>query len=206
MIVCCEPPVEAPVEGVFSYRSTELLSGEASSPSIVTDLYTDYNTRSVYAIFTSKASTPLVEYRRLAYCSPMSSTAVILVLVISFMIGRCDAISLQAVAGSMLVALGAFFLAMRYCGEVRPRKTPILLSVLMGVMIYATYGLVLTSLAYVNDVSYAVAFRQISLPIGVLLGLFILREGGGWLRFSAVLVMVAGLISVATRVEIIVSA
>jgi drug/metabolite transporter (DMT)-like permease len=53
-------------------------------------------------------------------------------------------------------------------------------------------------MAFVNDVSYVVAFRQVSLPIGVILGLLILRERGGWLRFSAVILMVAGLIFIAT--------
>jgi hypothetical protein len=68
----------------------------------------------------------------------------------------------------------------------------------MGLMIYVTYGLVLMSMAYVANVSYVVAFRQVSLPIGVLLGLLILREPGGYLRFSAVVFMVAGLILIAT--------
>jgi drug/metabolite transporter (DMT)-like permease len=204
---------------------------------------------------------------------------VLLVLIISYILGRGDEISLQAAAGSVIVVIAAFFLPMRYLGELRlrnyfnwtslfalcaaigtmgysvlddaalqllrspavlgsrlpvlqisylylafeavttilwmvlffavdvkllsagspdrSRSTPILPAVLMGLMIYATYGLVLTSMAYVEDVSYVVAFRQVSLPIGVLLGLLILHEQGGWLRFSAVLFMVAGLILVA---------
>jgi drug/metabolite transporter (DMT)-like permease len=205
---------------------------------------------------------------------------VILVLIISFILGRGDQISLQAATGSVIVVIAAFFLPMRYFGELRLRNyfnltslfallaaigtmgysllddaalqelrhpsalgdtltvlqisylylaleavttiiwmalfyavdvkllsahshdryrvTPILPSVLMGGMIYVTYGLVLISMAFVNDVSYVVAFRQVSLPIGVILGLLILRERGGWLRFSAVILMVAGLIFIAT--------
>lgn len=217
----------------------------------------------------------------LSVAYPVARTLpVILVLIISYLLGRGDQISLQAAAGSVLVAVAAFFLPMRYFGEVRlgnylnissvfallaafgtmgysvlddaalqllrspgvlgsrmtvleisylylaleavtsilwmslfflldvklfsadspdrSRTTPILPSVLMGLMIYATYGLVLMSMAYVNDVSYVVAFRQVSLPIGVLLGLLILGEQGGWLRFSAVLLMTAGLIQIAT--------
>ena len=80
----------------------------------------------------------------------------------------------------------------------RSRAAPLLPSVLMGVMIYVTYGLVLMSMAYVDDVSYVVAFRQVSLPIGVLLGTLFLREKNGLLRFFAVVVMVAGLIQIAT--------
>jgi len=70
-------------------------------------------------------------------------------------------------------------------------------SVLMGGMIYLTYSLVLLSLAYVDDVSYTVAFRQLSLPLAALLGIFILKEKGNWVRISAVSLMTTGLILVA---------
>ena len=72
------------------------------------------------------------------------------------------------------------------------------IAVLMGAMIYATYGIVLISMAYAVNVSYIVAFRQVSLPIGVLMGLLVLKERGGILRFAATLVLVAGLVLIAT--------
>ena len=217
----------------------------------------------------------------LSIAYPVARTLpVLLVLIISYLLGRGGQISPQAAAGSVLIVIAAFFLPMRYFGEFRlrnyfnltslfalmaafgtmgysllddfalqllrapkvlgssisileisylylaleavtsvlwmvlfllvdvkllsadspdrSRTTPILPSVLMGLMIYVTYGLVLMSMAYVADVSYVVAFRQVSLPIGVLLGLLILHEPGGWLRFSAVVFMVAGLILIAT--------
>ena len=217
----------------------------------------------------------------LSIAYPVARTLpVLLVLIISYLLGRGGQISPQAAAGSVLSVIAAFFLPMRYFGEFRlrnylnltslfslmaafgtmgysvlddaalrllrapevlgssksileisylylaleavtsvlwmvlfllvdvkllsadspdrSRTTPILPSVLMGLMIYVTYGLVLMSMAYVDDVSYVVAFRQVSLPIGVLLGLLILREPGGWLRLSVVIFMVAGLILIAT--------
>lgn len=72
------------------------------------------------------------------------------------------------------------------------------IAVLMGALIYATYGIVLISMAYAINVSYIVAFRQVSLPIGVLMGLLLLKERGGMVRFSATLVLAAGLVLVAT--------
>jgi drug/metabolite transporter (DMT)-like permease len=78
------------------------------------------------------------------------------------------------------------------------RETRILQPVVMGVMIYVTYGIVLVSMAFAADVSYIVAFRQVSLPIGVVLGLVLLKERGGWLRLGSTVVMVAGLMLVAT--------
>ncbi len=46
----------------------------------------------------------------------------------------------------------------------------------VGIGIYLAYGLVLISMAYVSDVSYVVAFRQLSVPLGALVGVWLLRE------------------------------
>ncbi|MAG37373.1 MAG: hypothetical protein CL878_14155 [Dehalococcoidia bacterium] len=47
---------------------------------------------------------------------------------------------------------------------------------LTGVVMYVSYGLVLAALAFAQDVSYVVAFRQVSIPLGALFGLVILGE------------------------------
>ena len=49
-------------------------------------------------------------------------------------------------------------------------------SLVTGVVIMATYGLVLASMAYVTNVSYVAAFRQLSIPIGAVLGLTLQQE------------------------------
>lgn len=46
----------------------------------------------------------------------------------------------------------------------------------MGIGIYLAYGLILTAMAYVTNVSYVAAFRQVSILIGAVLGVTILRE------------------------------
>jgi drug/metabolite transporter (DMT)-like permease len=71
-------------------------------------------------------------------------------------------------------------------------------AIFLGVMIAVTYGIVLAAMAYAKNVSYIVAFRQLSLPIGVFLGLVILKEQGSLLRYAAVLLMAGGLVLVGT--------
>ena len=55
-------------------------------------------------------------------------------------------------------------------------RSLIITGLVTGVVIMATYGLVLTSMAYVTNVSYVAAFRQLSIPIGAVLGLTLQRE------------------------------
>ena len=49
-------------------------------------------------------------------------------------------------------------------------------AVLTGIGIYLTYGIVLISMNYVSNVSYVAAFRQLSIPIGAILGMAFLKE------------------------------
>jgi drug/metabolite transporter (DMT)-like permease len=45
-----------------------------------------------------------------------------------------------------------------------------------GLIILGTYSLVLLAMAFVDDVSYVAAFRQLSIPIGAVLGMTLQRE------------------------------
>jgi len=65
-----------------------------------------------------------------------------------------------------------------------------------GLIIVATYGLVLTSMAYVTNVSYVAAFRQLSIPIGAVLGLTIQKEKGQLPKLVGIGVVFIGLILV----------
>jgi drug/metabolite transporter (DMT)-like permease len=47
---------------------------------------------------------------------------------------------------------------------------------LTGIGIYLTYGIVLISMNYVSNVSYVAAFRQLSIPLGAIFGMSLLRE------------------------------
>ena len=65
-----------------------------------------------------------------------------------------------------------------------------------GIGIYLTYGLVLMSMNFVTNVSYVAAFRQLSIPIGALLGMALLREPRYNPKIIAVVMIFIGLILV----------
>ena len=64
----------------------------------------------------------------------------------------------------------------------------------MGVGIYAGYILVLTAMAFARDISYVVAFRQTSIPLGTLVGVLLLKERAYPLKFIGSLVIFVGLV------------
>jgi drug/metabolite transporter (DMT)-like permease len=66
-----------------------------------------------------------------------------------------------------------------------------------GPVITSAYGLVLASMAYVNHVSYVAAFRQLSIPLGALLGMMLLKEAHYWPKVIGIATVSAGLILVA---------
>jgi drug/metabolite transporter (DMT)-like permease len=66
-----------------------------------------------------------------------------------------------------------------------------------GLMMTGAYGLVLLAMAFVTNVSYVSAFRQISLPIGVFLGMIVHREPRYLPRLTGLAVILAGLAFIA---------
>jgi len=69
---------------------------------------------------------------------------------------------------------------------------------LTGLGIYLTYTLVLTSLGFVRNVSYVVAFRQLSIPLGAALGIWLLREPLHRPKVVGICTILAGLVMVGT--------
>ena len=69
-------------------------------------------------------------------------------------------------------------------------------AMLTGVAIYLTYTLVLISMACVTNVSYVVAFRQLSIPIGAVLGVSVLGEPRHVPKFVGVATMFIGVVLV----------
>jgi drug/metabolite transporter (DMT)-like permease len=67
---------------------------------------------------------------------------------------------------------------------------------LAGVGIYAAYTLVLLAMAYVSNVSYVVAFRQISVPLGAVVGILALGDPPHRPKLIGVAAMFAGLVLV----------
>jgi len=67
----------------------------------------------------------------------------------------------------------------------------------VGVVMLASSLLVLLSLAYVNDVSYTVAFRQVSVVIGLIFAVVFIKEPAPWPKVAGTLVVFCGLVLVA---------
>ena len=65
-----------------------------------------------------------------------------------------------------------------------------------GIGIYLTYGLVLASMNYVTNVSYVAAFRQLSIPLGALFGMGLLKEPRYVPKVIGVAIIFLGLIIV----------
>ncbi len=71
-------------------------------------------------------------------------------------------------------------------------------AVMTGIGIYLTYGLVLVSMNYVTNVSYVAAFRQLSIPLGALLGMALLKEPRYPPKIIGVVIVFLGLVLVST--------
>lgn len=67
---------------------------------------------------------------------------------------------------------------------------------LTGIGIYAGYTLVLVAMAFVGNVSYVVAFRQVSVPLGALAGVLALQDPAHVPKLVGVAIMFAGLVLV----------
>ncbi len=82
-------------------------------------------------------------------------------------------IPLQTGSTAVMLGLGTLLYPAerRQLASILKHRSLIISAMLTGVAIMSTYGLVLAAMAYVSDVSYVAAFRQLSIPIGAILGL-----------------------------------
>ncbi|MCB8977001.1 MAG: multidrug DMT transporter permease [Ardenticatenaceae bacterium] len=87
-------------------------------------------------------------------------------------------ISLQTSSTALMLGLATLFspAERRQLRQIGQNRSLLLTGLLTGVIIMATYGLVLAAMAYVTNVSYVAAFRQLSIPIGAVLGLTLQQE------------------------------
>lgn len=77
-------------------------------------------------------------------------------------------------------------------------KTRASRALLAGAGMATAYTLVLISLAFVSNVSYVVTFRQISIPLGTVFGILLLKEPGYTPKYLGVAVIFTGLVLVGT--------
>ncbi len=70
-------------------------------------------------------------------------------------------------------------------------------ALLAGFAIGATYGIILLAMTHAKNVSYVVGLRQLSIPIGTIMGVLLLKEKGSFPRFLGVGILFIGLVLVA---------
>ncbi len=70
-------------------------------------------------------------------------------------------------------------------------------ALLAGLAIGATYGIILLAMTLAKNVSYVVGLRQLSIPLGTMMGVLILKEKGSLPRFIGVGILFLGLVLVA---------
>lgn len=105
-------------------------------------------------------------------------------------------IILEAASSSLWMTLGVAAQPAERRALHRVVRHEPLKALLTGLGIYFTYGLVLTAMAFVTNVSYVAAFRQLSIPIGALLGFIVFREPRHRPRIAGVAVIFLGLVLV----------
>ncbi len=66
-----------------------------------------------------------------------------------------------------------------------------------GIIIWVAYALVLIAMSYAQNVSYIVAFRQLSIPLGAILGILLLKENPARPKIAGVFIMFVGLVLIA---------
>jgi len=135
----------------------------------------------------------MIDHEALAYLrnlpgrpfSPVGATLVYMVL---------EAISCSVWKGILVIASHrerkAFFTV------IRDYK---MAAAITGIGIYLTYGLVLASMNYVTNVSYVAAFRQLSIPLGALMGIFFLKEPPYRVKIFGVVSIFVGIVIVGLR-------
>jgi len=69
-------------------------------------------------------------------------------------------------------------------------------SMIKGAGIFLTYSLALISMGYVTNVSYVVAFRQLSIPIGFVFGILFLKEKAFGPKVVSMILLFAGVVLV----------
>ncbi len=123
-----------------------------------------------------------------------------LVLNAQFSVGQITLLYVAMQISSTALMLGVSTLLIpaerRQLGEMLRHRSQVLVSALTGLVIMVTYGLVLAAMAYVRDVSYVAAFRQLSIPLGAVLGMTVGGEPRYAPKLTGIGVVLLGLIFV----------
>ncbi|MBT3295146.1 MAG: hypothetical protein HN919_17070 [Verrucomicrobia bacterium] len=78
----------------------------------------------------------------------------------------------------------------------RSMHTAIHIPIIAGLILTVAYGLILAAMLHVRDVSYIAAFRQVSIPLGAVAGVVLLKEHAYRAKLIGVAAIFAGLLLV----------
>ena len=98
---------------------------------------------------------------------------------------------------STFIWLGLILLITRDNRGEKPQPLQLVNVAVAGFGICLAYTIVLLAMTLAKNVSYVVAFRQLSIPIGAMFGVTILREPYSMIKFAAITIMLTGLVLVA---------
>ena len=113
------------------------------------------------------------------------------------MAGAWVYLCLESMSSLFWQALGILAIRSERQAFLRSASRQIFPAAVAGVGIVVAYGLALTAMAFVNNVSYVAAFRQLSIPIGAGLGIALLKEPCYKPRLCGIATILTGLIMVA---------
>lgn len=107
-------------------------------------------------------------------------------------------VSFQTLSSATMLGLGTLFLRSEWgqLSRIVKNRRLLISAMTTGVIVMMTYGLALAAMAYVTNVSYVVAFRQLSIPIGAILGFTLQQEPRYFPRVLGIGVVVTGLVLV----------
>ena len=103
---------------------------------------------------------------------------------------------LESVSTCVWLGLYVFFNRRERKNLVTMNRKSLGIAVVTGFGIYVTYGIVLVAMAYVDNVSYVAAFRQLSVPLGAVLGIVYLKESRSLPKIAGLVLISAGLVLV----------
>lgn len=104
------------------------------------------------------------------------------------------------IAGTVLLLSPYVFLRRNGRGAVdEVLRTKRWVIVVTGFGLALTYSLVLTAMGHVSNVSYVYAFAQLSIPLGALAGMVLLKEPRPAAKWVGVILIFAGVVLVALR-------
>jgi drug/metabolite transporter (DMT)-like permease len=103
-------------------------------------------------------------------------------------------LALTSISITMVIGIYILFSSLEREELVKTWQSGKRIAFVTGLLIVGTYGLVLAAMEYAGNVSYIAAFRQLSIPLGAILGIVVQREPAYPTKVASIGVIFAGLV------------